>query len=354
MILVRDRSVRARAMSIATACSMALKEPVQCNDLEFFTTPSIGVSMFPDDGKDMEALLKHADTAMSQAKSTGISEPVLYTEAMSARLRDWHDLESRLRRAVRDELLDVRFQPKFRLHDNRIVGVEALARWYDEKHGEISPNRFVHIAEESGLIIDLGAWIVRTVCRQLRAWLDRGIAMPIAINISGKDMVYGDPARLIEEQLGRCRLPRSYWRSRSPNPCSSATRAQVAATCRGCGNWDAESHLMISGPASPLWAISRGFPRTGSRSTEALSTTSTVPQVTPQSSMRSCHWRSSLDLKVTAEGVERQGQLEWLRACGCHEGQGFLLARPMAAAAVEKEFFSKDEQPYAPQGLFRA
>ena len=354
VILVRDPSVRARAVSIATACSTALKEPVHCNELEFFTTPSIGVSTFPEDGTDIDALFKHADTAMSQAKSTGISEPVLYTEAMSARLRDWHDLESRLRRAVRDGLLDIRFQPKFRLRDNTMVGVEALARWYDDKHGEISPNRFVDIAEDSGLIIDLSAWLVRTVCRQVRAWLDRGIQLPVAINISGKDMVYGDPARVIAQQMKALSLPstlleievtESVFVSDSNTGRSNMQRLRemgchIALDDFGTG-FSSLGYLTRFPPHRIK--IDRSFVQDVDRSTSGAAIVKAIMSLA-----------QSLDLKVTAEGIERQGQLEWLRACGCHEGQGFLLARPMTAAAIEKEFFSKDEQPYAPQGLFRA
>ena len=102
---------------------------------------------------------------------------------MSSRLRDWLELEARLRRAVEDELLHLVFQPKFRLHDNRLAGVEALLRWCDEEYGEIPPTRFVEIAEDSGLILDMGSWVVRAACRQLRAWLDRGLSVPVAINV---------------------------------------------------------------------------------------------------------------------------------------------------------------------------
>jgi EAL domain-containing protein (putative c-di-GMP-specific phosphodiesterase class I) len=130
-------------------------------------------------------VLKHADTAMYQAKAGASGAIVMYTAAMSARLRNWLDLEGRLRRAVQEDKLELQYQPKFRLSDNRLVGVQALLRWCDAEHGEISPTRFIEIAEDSGLIIDLGAWVIRAVCRQLRAWQDAGHSVPVAINGQG-------------------------------------------------------------------------------------------------------------------------------------------------------------------------
>ena len=130
------------------------------------------LAVYPEDGRDVATVLKHADTAMYQAKTGAAGAVAIYTPAMSSRLRDWLDLEGRLRRAVQTDLLQLQFQPKFRLPDNRIVGVEALLRWCDAEHGDISPIRFIEIAEESGLIIDMGSWVVRAACRQLRTgWI---------------------------------------------------------------------------------------------------------------------------------------------------------------------------------------
>ncbi len=141
----------------------------------------------------LATVLKHADTAMYQVKSGAVTAIATYSPAMSSRLRDWLDLEARLRRALQDDLLQAAFQPKFRLSDNRLSGVEALLRWCDSEHGNISPTRFIEIAEDSGLIIDMGAWVTRMACRQLRSWIDRGIGVPIAINVSGKELLHGEP-----------------------------------------------------------------------------------------------------------------------------------------------------------------
>jgi EAL domain-containing protein (putative c-di-GMP-specific phosphodiesterase class I) len=144
---------------------------------------------------------------MYQAKVGASGAIVMYSGAMSARLRDWLDLEGRLRRAVQEEKLELYYQPKFRLSDNRLVGVEALLRWCDAEHGEIPPTRFIEIAEDSGLIIDLGAWVIRAVCRQLRAWQDAGHSIPVAINVSGKELLHGDPAWTLEAEARAAGVP---------------------------------------------------------------------------------------------------------------------------------------------------
>lgn len=209
VILVRHGEARAVALQIAERCCAGFKEPISYDGLEFYSAPSIGVAVYPGDGSDVATVLKHADTAMYQAK-TGASAPVaLYTPAMSSRLRDWLDLEARLRRAVQEDRVHLLFQPKFRLRDDRLSGVEALLRWCDSEHGDISPNRFVEIAEDSGLILDMGSWVVRAACRQLRKWLDAGLAVPVAINVSGKELLHGDPARVVEMEAAAAGVPTS-------------------------------------------------------------------------------------------------------------------------------------------------
>ncbi len=174
IILLRHPQARSLAIELAERCCAAFKEPISHAGLEFYSGPSIGLAVYPEDGDDVATVFKHADIAMHQAKTGSVAPVAVYTASMSSRLRDWLDLEARLRRAVEEDRLELRYQPKFRLRDQRMVGVEALLRWCDKEYGEIPPNRFIEIAEDSGLIIEMGNWVVRAACRQLRAWRDRG------------------------------------------------------------------------------------------------------------------------------------------------------------------------------------
>jgi len=338
VILVRHTDARSIAVQIAEQCSTAFKAPIQYDGLEFYSAPSIGLAVYPQDGDDVATVLKHADTAMYQAK-TGAAAPIaIYAPAMSSRLRDWLDLEARLRRAVQEDRVHLLFQPKFRLKDDRLSGVEALLRWCDSEHGDISPNRFVEIAEDSGLILDMGSWVVRAACRQLRKWLDAGFAVPVAINVSGKELLHGDPARVIEREAAAAGVPTSLIEVEitesilvkdSPIVRNALERmrglgCRIALDDFGTGY---SSLAYITRFPPDRIKIDKAFVRNVDRSASDAAIANAILSL-----------GGSLSLVVTAEGIERPSQLEWLRARGCDEAQGFLLSRPLSAEDLERRF----------------
>jgi diguanylate cyclase (GGDEF)-like protein len=338
VILLRDAGARALASQIADACAVKLKEPIEYGGLEFFSGPSIGLAVYPDDGADVATVLKHADTAMYQAKTGATGSVAVYCPAMSSRLRDWLELEARLRRAVQTDLLGLQFQPKFRLSDNRVVGVEALIRWCDADHGDISPVRFIEIAEDSGLIIDLGSWVVRAACRQLRKWLDRGIAVPVAVNVSAKELLFGDPARVVETEAAAFGVPTTLIEieiTESLLVKDSATVRSALEKLRqlGCrialddfGTGYSSLSYITRFPPDRI-KIDKAFVNNVDRSASDGAVANAILSL-----------GKSLNLIVTAEGIERTGQLEWLRARGCNEVQGFLLSRPLSAQDLENRY----------------
>ena len=338
VMLLRHPSARALAIEIADACSAAFKDPILYDGLEFYSAPSIGLAVYPDDGDDVTTVLKHADTAMYQAKTDSTAAVAVYTPAMSSRLRDWLDLEARLRRAVHDDLLKLQFQPKFRLRDNQVAGVEALVRWFDAEHGEVAPNRFVEIAEESRLIIDMGSWVVRAACRQLREWMDRGVPVPIAINVSAKELLHGDPARVVEAEAAAAGIPTSLIEIEITESLLVKDSAVVRSALQrlrqlGCrialddfGTRYSSLAYITRFPPDRI-KIDAAFVRNVDRSASDAAIANAILSL-----------GTSLNLIVTAEGIERAGQLEWLRARGCHEAQGFLLSRPLGARELEERF----------------
>lgn len=344
VIVLRDESARSLAMAIANACCEAFKQPITHDALEFYSSPSVGLAVYPDDGPDVATVFKYADTAMYHAKASGHGAVAAYTPAMSSRLRDWLELEGRLRRAVHNDLLNLVFQPKFRLQDNKLVGVEALLRWRDAEYGDISPNRFVEIAEDSGLILDMSGWVVRAVCRQLRKWLDRGITVPVAINVSGKELLHGDPARLVELEAAAANVPASLIEIELTESLLIKDSVTVQNTLKrlrqlGCrialddfGTGYSSLAYITRFPPDRI-KIDKAFVRDVDRSAGDAAIANAILSLA-----------QSLNLVVTAEGVERREQLEWLRARGCHEVQGFLLARPLSAADLEAKFFSAGPQ----------
>ncbi len=299
--------------------------------------------MYPDDGADVGTVLKHADTAMYQAKSGAAGPIATYAPAMSNRLQHWLELEAKLRRAVDNDLLTLVFQPKFSLQDNRLVGVEALLRWCDDEYGDISPTRFVEIAEDSGLIIDMSAWVVRAACRQLRKWLDLGFKIPVAINCSGKELLHGDPARVIETEAAAAGVPTSLIEveiTESLLVKDSVTVKNVLQRFRqlGCrialddfGTGYSSLAYITRFPPDRI-KIDKAFVRDVDRSASDAAIANAILSLA-----------KSLSLTVTAEGVERPGQLEWLRARGCNEVQGYLLSQPLTPAELERRFLAPPE-----------
>jgi diguanylate cyclase (GGDEF)-like protein len=338
VILLRHRQARALATEIAQACCTAFKEPIAYEGLEFYSAPSIGLAVYPEDGRDVQTVLKHADTAMYQVKSGAVTAVAAYAPAMSSRLRDWLDLEARLRRALQENALNLLYQPKFRVRDNGLCGVEALLRWCDPEHGEISPNRFIEIAEDSGLIIDMGAWVTRTACRQLRSWLDRGIAVPIAINVSGKELLHGDPARVIQNEAAAAGVPAAMIEVEITETLLIKDSATVRGALDGLRQLGCRIALDDFGTGYSSLAYITRFPPDRIKIDKAF--VGNIDRSSQDAAIASAilSLGQNLGVTVTAEGIERSGQLEWLRAHGCDEVQGFLLSRPLSARDLEARF----------------
>jgi diguanylate cyclase len=341
VILIRHTAARETATAIADACCAALKEPIAYQGLEFFSGPSIGIAVYPDDGMDVASVLNHADTAMYQAKNGAANSVAAYTPAMSSRLRNWLDLEGRLRRAVQHDRLQLHYQPKFRLRDNGFAGVEGLLRWCDEEHGDIPPTQFIEIAEDSGLIIDMGSWVVRAACRQLRLWLDRGFTVPVAINVSAKELLHGDPARVVEAEAAAANVPTSLIEIEITESLlvkdSAAVRGALEKLRRlGCRialddfGTGYSSLAYISRFPPDRIKIDKAFVNDVDRSARDGAVANAILSL-----------GKSLNVVVTAEGIERSGQLEWLRARGCDEVQGFLLSRPLSARDLEDRYLAR-------------
>lgn len=341
VLLVRDAAARETAMEVARACHNAFADPIVYKGLEFYSSPSIGLAVYPDDGEDVATVFKHADTAMYHAKTGSTGTVSTYTPAMSSRLRDWLDLEARLRRAVAEGLLQLHFQPKFRLEDNRIAGVEALLRWCDVEHGDISPTRFVEIAEDSGLIIDIGSWVIRAACRHLRQWLDRGWVVPIAINISAKELLYGDPAKVIEAETLSAGVPSSLIEVEITETLLVKDSTVVRDALRRLRNLGCRLALDDFGTGYSSLSYLTRFPPDRIKIDKAF--VQNVDRSAGDAAVASAilSLGKSLNLVVTAEGVERPGQLEWLRMRGCNEVQGFLLSRPLSASDFERRWLDQ-------------
>jgi len=329
-------------LEVARACHVMLGTPISYEPAEFFTIPSVGVAAFPEDGADAETVLKHADTAMYHAKSTGAGGVAAYSPTMSSRLRKTMRLESRLRRALRAELLTVEYQPKFRLADQRLIGAEVLSRWNDDELGTVPPGEFIAIAEESSLIIELGEWVIRAACRQLRTWCDADIGLPLAVNVSGKELLHGNPARTLEQEAKAAGISPSLIEIEITESLLVRESAAVRTALDrlrdlGClislddfGTGYSSLAYITRFPPDKI-KVDKSFVQNVDRSVTDAAIVTAVLSL-----------GESLHLTTTAEGIERKTQLDWLRDRGCCEGQGFYLSRPLSSLRLKERFLDGD------------
>ena len=319
-----DAAITARRMLEAVA------EPQPIDMHELHVTTSLGLSVYPDDGADAETLIKNADTAMYQAKENGRQSYQFFKPAMNARAVERQSIEESLRRALKRQEFAVHYQPKVDLRTGRITGAEALIRWTHPTRGLVSPAQFIPIAEDSGLIVPIGSWVLREACKQVRAWADRGLpAATIAVNVSAMefrqenylDGVFGilretgvNPSSL-ELELTESVLMKGAESVASVLKELRARGVQIAVDDFGTG-YSSLSYLRKF-PIDVL-KIDQSFIR---------QITATPDDATIVSAIISMG--ISMNLRVIAEGVETQEELAFLRAHQCHEAQGYYFSKPV-------------------------
>ena len=326
-----DAAVAARRLLEAVAEAHVIDQQI------LHVTTSIGVSVYPDDGLDAETLIKNADMAMYQAKEAGRQSYKFFTPAMNVRAIERQFIEEGLRRALEQEELSLHYQPKISLKTGRITGAEALIRWTHPVRGPIPPAQFIPVAEDCGLIVTIGNWVLREACRQARAWIDAGLPLPtVAVNISAMELrrasfVEGVLAALkdtgLEPSCLELELTESVLMQRA-----DATEA-IFGKLRARG-----VHLAIDDFGTGYSSLSylNKFSMDSLKIDQSFVREITV---TPQETTiveAVISLGRSLRLKVVAEGVETREELAFLRAHQCDQAQGYLFGRPVPAREFEK------------------
>ncbi|MDO8934040.1 MAG: EAL domain-containing protein [Rhodocyclaceae bacterium] len=298
---------------------------------------SIGISVYPQDGADASTLLRNADVAMYAAKEAGRRTFRFFDNAMNARARHRLHLEAALRRAVANDEFELFYQPKVCLSDSCYCGMEALIRWRDPELGLISPLNFIPLAEEIGLIGTIGDWVLDTACSQRRRWLDAGrIAGPVAINVSARqldDPQFADKVQAtlrhhgLEAQFLQLEVTESTVMNKPEQAIAALAKlaalgVTIAVDDFGTGY---SSFSYLKRLPIHLLKVDRSFVSDIGTSREDEEIVTAIIQVA-----------KALKLQVVAEGVETQGQADFLRQQGCHYAQGYLYARPLPVADFER------------------
>jgi diguanylate cyclase (GGDEF)-like protein len=337
VILLTDIADDAHVSRVASRIQQLLGEPFECDGHRFVVTPSIGIAMYPQDGGDIEDLLVKADMAMYQAKDQGRNGHAFYGESMAVRSLGRLELEIDLRRAFEADEFELYYQPKMDLSTGTIVGVEALLRWHHAERGWIPPDKFIPVAEETGMIVAIGDWVIRESCKQIKTWANIGLEhLSIAVNVSvqqfaKEDFVdsvlrtlwqHGIKPHQLELEITESLLMRNVDETTAALKRLGAAGLSLSIDDFGTG-YSSLGYLRQF-PVDAL-KIDRSFVKDLPASSDAAAICAAIIAMARE-----------LKLKVIAEGVETDAQLEFLRTHRCDQAQGYLISKPISSAELER------------------
>jgi predicted signal transduction protein with EAL and GGDEF domain/AmiR/NasT family two-component response regulator len=334
IVVLTGRTDVAQARWAAERILSALAAPIQQGSYELVVTPSIGIAMFPEHGGDAQSLLKNADGAMYEAKASGRNQLRVYDGAMNVRALKRLSLEMELRRAVENSSLEVYYQPKYQTRGLELLGGEALLRWFHPERGQIPTADFIAVAEETGLIGDIGRWALQRVCRDLCEWRDQGLELPgIAVNVSGRDFMHPEALLRLSDTVTQSKLSPSLFELELTEgvlmqDAEAGRRSLLALKEFGFalaiddfGTGYCSLNYLKRFPLDTL-KIDRSFVFDINDDPDDAAIVRAIIAL-----------GHSLDLKIVAEGVTTQAQLKFLLAESCDAIQGFLMSPAVAADA---------------------
>ncbi|HEY8718395.1 EAL domain-containing response regulator [Pengzhenrongella sp.] len=325
------------ATVVATKIRTALQEPFQLLGHDVTVTASVGITLHPDDATDAETLIRYADTAMYKAKQAGRDTFRFFTSEMNIEVLRRLELETALRQAVKNGEFVLHYQPKVQLRGGHVVGLEALLRWNRPGRGLVLPDDFVYALEESGLISDVGRWVIAAACEQIRDWIRRGIGpFQVSVNVSPRQFVNGDLEADVLRALETSEVPAGLLELEMTETSLMTNTDRTIAILRNLKSAGVQISIDDFGTGYSSLAYLRRFPIDklkidGSFIREV--THSTDDDAITLAIIRIGH---SLDLEVIAEGVETAPQLEYLRRHECDQVQGYYFSPPLPAAELER------------------
>lgn len=337
VILIDQRVEGKRIALLAERLLQAMREPFDTVNGRYYLGVSIGVALYPHDGISGSDLLRSADAAMYRAKQNGRNRAQFYTAELNARLQRRYMLENALRDARENNELQLVYQPKYDLASHRIVGAEALLRWNSAKLGAISPVEFIPVAEETGLIVPIGAWVLRRACEQAVIWYEAlGYDFRMAVNLSARQFQAGDVVPMIEQTLADTGLPPTALEveitesllmggADEVRPMFDALTAQgIRISIDDFGTGYSSLSYLQRFPISNV-KIDRSFITGIPGDPDSVALTEAIVAMA-----------RALGMTVTAEGVEDADQVEFLAKAGCQEIQGYYIGKPVTAEGFDR------------------
>jgi diguanylate cyclase (GGDEF)-like protein len=328
-----------------------LQAPFEFEGHELSTSASVGIAIYPDDGQDFDTLLKKADTAMYRAKDSGRNGYRFFDEQMNIEAVEHLHLKNGLRRAITRDEFALHYQPQFDLTTGAVVGVEALIRWNHNEYGMIAPTRFIALAEDSGMIVPIGDWVIHEACRQAVAWQAAGLpALVMAVNLSAVQFKRGDVEQTVKRVLKdtgfdpcllELELTESILIYNTENVLASVQRLKQLGVKLSIDDFGTgySSLSYLKRFAVDKLKIDQSFIRDLANDPDDAAIIRAIIQMA-----------RNLNLKTIAEGVEDASTLEQLRLFQCDEAQGYYFARPMTAQAFVEFINARDASVGADSG----
>ncbi len=337
VILIPDVSRAEDISVIAQKLLNSVARPLQVEGRALQITASAGVSTYPADGEDAESLLRNADTAMNRAKELGRNSFQLCTPELTSRAVERLSVQNDLRLALdRDELV-LHYQPVVSLTSGRIVGLEALVRWQHAQKGLVMPGAFISVAEETGLILPLGEWVLRTASRQLKTWHDGGMGdLRMAVNVSARQFREPGLVKTVEKALHAADVHPQYLEIEITESIAMESAEVVVANIEALRSMAVGISIDDFGTGYSSLSYLKRYPINSlkiDRSFVSDVATSAADAGIVRAVVEMAH---GMKLNVIAEGVETKDQFAYLQKYGCDEMQGFWFSKPLPVEAVSQ------------------
>lgn len=341
VLILDDLAVADDVPKIARKILKELSAPSRLDHHEVFITASIGIAVYPNDGEDADSLLIHADAAMYRAKKQGKNDFQLYSPVLSEKASGKLTLENTLRRALVNEEFRLYYQPKVDLATGKMVGAEALIRWLHPELGLILPSEFVPLAEETGLIVPLGEWVLRTACAQNKAWQKAGLPpIPVAVNLSGRQFHQQNLIERISQIMDEATLDPQYLEIELTESVVMKNVEATSITLHELDKMGVEISIDDFGTGYSSLSYLKRFPVSSLKIDQVFIRDISTDQEDAAIVKAIITLGHSLKLKVIAEAVEDQNQLESLRSLNCDQIQGYYISKPLPAGEIERFFDS--------------
>jgi diguanylate cyclase (GGDEF)-like protein/PAS domain S-box-containing protein len=348
VVLVEEHGGPEEVMIVAQKVLAALQQPVLIDWREAHVSGSVGIASFPDDGAELGTLVKNADAAMYQAKERGRNNFQFYSAELNLLSHHRFEQEKRIRAAIERDEFFLEYQAEVDLESGRPVAAEALLRWNDPVEGVAQPADFMPLAEETGTIIAIGSWVLERAVADLRAWLDQGLDLQLAVNLSARQLQHQELAEEVARLLQHHGVEPRRLRLEVTEPALMQDSEAASATLRALRALGVEMAIDNFGTGYSSLGLVRGLPIQVVKIDKSLVSHCTSKRECAAIVQAACAMSRVLGIRVVAEGVETEEQREAVKALGCDAMQGYLPGRPtdatgiaaMTRAAAEQTLFA--------------